>query len=112
MDAALQLALMQKLRSTFESDRTLVAFPMVPVAFSLASLTAVNAGSTSAAQLTDVATWSRLVHLVSSGDLLLGVARPLLWNAMETLFRSAVVIAKGKLSGADQKTLKAAEATL
>ena len=112
MEAPLQLALMQKLRSIFESARTFVAFPTVPISFPAESFPAINLGASNAEELTLVSTWCRLVNLVPTGDLLLQPDQSLLWNVLDDVLRSPTEIADGTLTAAEQLKKQQAEAVL
>jgi hypothetical protein len=112
MDAAVQLALMEKLKVVLAEPGTFVAFPTAPLSFTSEGLASIVDGAQTAAELQLEGDWLRSVNLVPTGDPLMSLGGRYLWDAYAGVVHSPVVLAEGSFSAEDRAALAAAEAVI
>ncbi|WP_158046228.1 hypothetical protein [Skermanella pratensis] len=112
MDAAVQLALMEKLKAVLAEPGTFISFPTVPLSFTSDGLASIIDGAQTPGELQIQTSWLGAVNQVPSGEMLMSLSDRYLWKAFADVVHSPVKLAQGNFSAEDQAALTAAEATL
>ncbi|UEM01688.1 hypothetical protein JL101_016955 [Skermanella rosea] len=112
MDAAVQIALMEKLKAVLAEPGTFISFPTVPLSFTSDGLASIIDGAQTPGELQIQTSWLGAVNQVPTGEMLMSLSDRYLWKAFADVVHGPVKLAQGTFSAEDQAVLAAAEATL